>query len=103
MYLEREDHVTGLIRLLSVGLRVLTLLEFGESHAGHGPADGRAPLGLLSGGDADYHPRGPGHAMASDAALPCAAAHSCPARLPSGCLYEAQCALFTTTLKMSEP
>jgi transposase len=27
MYLEREDHVTGLIRLLSVGLRVLTLLE----------------------------------------------------------------------------
>jgi transposase len=28
MYLEREDHVTGLIRLLSVGLRVLPLLEF---------------------------------------------------------------------------
>ena len=28
MYLERDDHVTGLIRLLSVGLRVLTLLEF---------------------------------------------------------------------------
>jgi transposase len=28
MYLEREDHVTGLIRLLVVGLRVLTLLEF---------------------------------------------------------------------------
>ena len=28
MYLEREDHVTGLIRLRSVGLRVLTLLEF---------------------------------------------------------------------------
>lgn len=28
MYLEREDHVTGLIRLLSVGLRVLTLLAF---------------------------------------------------------------------------
>ena len=27
MYLEREDHVTGLIRLLAVGLRVLTLLE----------------------------------------------------------------------------
>jgi transposase len=27
MYLERDDHVTGLIRLLSVGLRVLTLLE----------------------------------------------------------------------------
>jgi transposase len=28
MYLERDDHVTGVIRLWSVGLRVLTLLEF---------------------------------------------------------------------------
>jgi hypothetical protein len=28
MSLERDDHATGLIRLLSVGLRVLTLLEF---------------------------------------------------------------------------
>lgn len=28
MYLQREDHVTGLIRLLSIGLRVLTILEF---------------------------------------------------------------------------
>ena len=28
IYLQREDHVTGLIRLLSIGLRVLTLLEF---------------------------------------------------------------------------
>jgi transposase len=27
MYLERDDHATGLIRLLSVGLRVLTVLE----------------------------------------------------------------------------
>jgi transposase len=29
MYLEREDHATGLIRLLSLGVRVLTRLEFG--------------------------------------------------------------------------
>jgi transposase len=29
MYLERDDHAPGLIRLLSLGLRVLTLLEFG--------------------------------------------------------------------------
>jgi transposase len=29
MYLEREDQATGLIRLLSLGLRVLTWLEFG--------------------------------------------------------------------------
>lgn len=28
MFLERDDHATGLIRLLSVGLRVVTLLEF---------------------------------------------------------------------------
>ena len=28
VYLERADHVTGLMRLLSIGLRVLTLLEF---------------------------------------------------------------------------
>jgi transposase len=28
IYLKREDHITGLIRLLSIGLRVLTLLEF---------------------------------------------------------------------------
>ena len=28
MYLQREDHIKGLIRLLSIGLRVLTLLEF---------------------------------------------------------------------------
>jgi transposase len=28
MYLERDDHATGLIRLLSIGLRVLTLLEY---------------------------------------------------------------------------
>ena len=28
MYLERDDHATGLIRLLSIGLRMLTLLEF---------------------------------------------------------------------------
>lgn len=28
IYLQREEHITGLIRLLSIGLRVLTLLEF---------------------------------------------------------------------------
>ncbi len=28
MYLERDDHATGLVRLLSIGVRVLTLLEF---------------------------------------------------------------------------
>jgi len=28
MYMQRDDHATGLIRLLSIALRVLTLLEF---------------------------------------------------------------------------
>jgi len=28
MYLQRDDHATGLIRLLTIGLRVLTLFEF---------------------------------------------------------------------------
>lgn len=28
IYLQREDHIKGLIRLLSIALRVLTLLEF---------------------------------------------------------------------------
>lgn len=28
MYLQRDDHATGLIRLLSIGLRALTLMEF---------------------------------------------------------------------------
>lgn len=28
MYLERDDHATGLIRLLSIALRILTLMEF---------------------------------------------------------------------------
>lgn len=28
MYVQRDDHATGLVRLLSIALRVLTLLEF---------------------------------------------------------------------------
>lgn len=32
MYLERDDHATGLIRLLTIGLRILTLLEFTVRH-----------------------------------------------------------------------
>lgn len=47
MYLEREDHVTGLIRLLSVGLRVLTLLEFVVRR--RLTADGGALAGVYTG------------------------------------------------------
>ncbi len=32
MYVERDDHATGLVRLLSIALRVLTLLEFVVRH-----------------------------------------------------------------------
>jgi len=32
MYVQRDDHATGLIRLLSIALRVLTLLEFVGRH-----------------------------------------------------------------------
>ncbi len=37
MYLQREDHIKGLIRLLSMGLRLLTLVEFQvrQALAGH--------------------------------------------------------------------
>ena len=72
MYVQRDDHATGLIRLLSLALRVLTLLEFvgrrqlaargcptdravcRECEARNGPADGRASSGSLS----RYHPDG---------------------------------------------
>ena len=32
LYLDSDERVTGLIRLLTIGLRVLTLLEFGARH-----------------------------------------------------------------------
>ena len=44
MYLQREDHIKGLIRLLSSGLRLLTLVEFQVRQA---LADHREPLSGL--------------------------------------------------------
>lgn len=47
MYVERDDHATGLIRLLSIALRVLTLLEFvGRRHLA---AEGAQLAGLYAG------------------------------------------------------
>jgi hypothetical protein len=47
MYLQREDHVQGLVRLLSLGLRVLTLVEF---EVRRGLAEEEEPLaGLYAG------------------------------------------------------
>jgi transposase len=47
MYIQRDDHATGLIRLLSVALRVLTLLEFVVRR--HLTADGTQLAGLYAG------------------------------------------------------
>lgn len=47
MYVQRDDHATGLIRLLSIALRVLTLLEFvGRRQLG---AEGTKLAGLYAG------------------------------------------------------
>lgn len=47
MYLSRDDHTTGLVRLLSIGLRVLTLLEFVVR--GRLETEGMALAGLYAG------------------------------------------------------
>lgn len=47
MYVQRDDHATGLIRLLSIGLRVLTLLEFTVRR--HLVAEGTQLAGLYAG------------------------------------------------------
>src|SRR5712691_4995076 len=47
MSVQRDDHATGLVRLLSIALRVLTLLEFiGRRHLA---AEGATLLGLYAG------------------------------------------------------
>jgi transposase len=47
MYVERDDHATGLVRLLSIALRVLTLLEFVVRH--HLAQQGASLAGLYAG------------------------------------------------------
>src|SRR5216684_2427538 len=47
MYVERDDHATGLVRLLSLALRVLTLLEFVVRR--HLAQEGAALAGLYAG------------------------------------------------------
>ncbi|MEM3433947.1 MAG: hypothetical protein QXP27_07200, partial [Candidatus Methanomethyliaceae archaeon] len=47
MYLQRDERVKGLIRLLSLGLRVLTLLEFAVRRAL--AAEGESLAGLYAG------------------------------------------------------
>ena len=47
MYVQRDDHATGLIRLLSIALRVLTLMEFVVRR--QLAADGATLAGLYAG------------------------------------------------------
>jgi transposase len=47
MYVQRDDHATGLIRLLSIALRVLTLVEFGVRR--QLAAEGATLAGLYAG------------------------------------------------------
>jgi transposase len=47
MYVERDDHATGLVRVLSIALRVLTLLEFVVRH--HLAQQGASLAGLYAG------------------------------------------------------
>ena len=119
MSLEREDHATGLIRLLSLGLRVLTLLEFavrrhlatakttlaglyvGNPTRAHGAPHGGTPAGGLSRTDADHHPRRPSPAPSSHTPRARATAHSRPPRCPCRHLYEPLSRFSETALKMS--
>lgn len=93
MYLQRDDRVIGLIRLLTMGLRVLTLPEFvvrrnlaaegGEigrfvcrqTQTGNGAADGGASLGSLSGDYPDSDSAASSNPLSSDSVLPTAMAH----------------------------
>src|SRR5207244_4429794 len=47
MYVERDDHATGLVRLLSLALRILTLLEFVVRR--HLAQEGASLAGLYAG------------------------------------------------------
>ena len=87
MYLQRDAHATGVIRLLSIGLRVLTLLEFvarrrldqeggtlsgiypGESQPSHIPTHFRTSPQSLSGDHAHDHARSSTYPSASHSAL----------------------------------
>ena len=123
MYLEREDHATGLIRMLSLGLRVLTLLEFvvrrrlamertvlaglyvsNPKRATARPTAERLLEALQNltltiireGRRRRYH-------LSPQSALRPATTHSSAPGLPCGHLHEALSRFSQTALKMREP
>jgi hypothetical protein len=121
IYLQRDDHATGLIRLLSVGLRVLTLLEFvvrrglavaqttlaglyvgNPKRAMARPTTERL-LKRFEGADPDAHPGGASATVSSDGPVACAMAYSGAPSLPCRHLYEALSRFLQTAIKMSEP
>ncbi|MEA3344663.1 MAG: transposase [Chloroflexota bacterium] len=127
MYLERDDHATGLIRLLSIGLRVLTLLEFVVRQ--RLAKEGTELAGLYAGNLkrttarptverileafhlyqvlARHHPHDhsgtPSHPSSSHATLPATTAHPDVVGSLAGYLHQALRQFFQTALKMSEP
>jgi transposase len=120
MYVQRDDHATGLIRLLSITLRVLTLMEFvGRRHlaldnekiaglyAGNPKRNGAAHRRALTRSVCRRHTDGDGVTVPND--LPCdavkpgATADSGNFRLFLGTLYEVGGRFCRTALKIVEP
>ena len=116
MYVERDDHATGLVRLLSLALRILTLMEFvvrrqlalqgaalaGLYAASHDPSHHGALAGGFPGDDLD-----PGNRNASDP-TPCDCSFSSsatgvgPLRVHTHDLYATVWGFSRTPVKMSE-
>jgi transposase len=121
VYLERADNVTGLMRLLSIGLRVLTLLEFVVRRR---LAAAQTTLaGLYAGNPKRSTPRPTAERLLKafqeptltslregrqrrynlTLPLPHTPAHPGAHGLPRADLYEALCRFSHTALKMSDP
>ena len=121
MYVQRDDHATGLIRLLSIALRVLTLTGVcgasssglgkgqdrralcGESQARNGSAYGRTLTRSVSRPHADRDRVTAANDSPRDAVKPGSTADSGDFRLFLGGLYEAGGCFCRTALKMVEP
>ena len=103
MYVERDDHATGLVRLLSLALRILTLMEFvvrglgpargcsggsvcGQSQASHDPSHG-ALAGGFPGDDLDSGNRTASNPTPCDCSFSSSATGVGPLRVHTHDLY----------------
>ena len=120
MYVQRDDHATGLIRLLSIALRVLTLMEFGVRR--QLAAEGATLAGLYAGNAKRETARptaerlleafqevtlmvvggGPPSLSPSDGSEPLTRADSGAVRLLLAGVYQALHCFSRTALKMGE-